>query len=209
MTVIFNIERIEMHPLYRKNQMSNDIALIKLDRPVSFTQHIKPVCLPKSPLSSAHLKCTIVGWGLLADTISADILQEGIVPLLPNQTCERTSYIDEQNQIDFTFNAQLMICTSQIIGKEPITCVGDSGGPLLCRDVTARNWVVEGIVSFGSADACTPRAEHMRLESVFARVSTFVAWINSSTSGQKTRKMSLKMPHKSHKRPQVVTKTFD
>ena len=54
---------------------------------------------------------------------------------------------------------------------------GDSGGPFVCNE--GGRWVLRGAVSWGHQNC---RTDYF---TVFARVSTFVNWINQKTSGGK------------------------
>lgn len=38
-----------MHPTYNSNTMENDIALLRTDPIIDFTEHVIPVCLPTKP----------------------------------------------------------------------------------------------------------------------------------------------------------------
>ncbi|VDL61913.1 unnamed protein product [Hymenolepis diminuta] len=50
------------------DKFSGDVAILELERPVSFTPQIHPVCLPPPNLYlKAATKCIAVGWGLLND----------------------------------------------------------------------------------------------------------------------------------------------
>lgn len=42
----FNVSQIILHPKYYPVSLNNDIALIKLAKPVSFNNYIQPICLP-------------------------------------------------------------------------------------------------------------------------------------------------------------------
>jgi secreted trypsin-like serine protease len=54
-------------------------------------------------------------------------------------------------------------------------CQGDSGGPLACEEYG--RWVLRGAVSWGRGD-CSPS-----YYTVFARVSTYVPWIEDIMAG--------------------------
>lgn len=56
------IERI-IHPEYNKLQRYNDVALLKLDRIVSFNPHVRPACLTNSEDLQPGVKLTGMGWG--------------------------------------------------------------------------------------------------------------------------------------------------
>lgn len=73
----FDIEIYMWHESYDPNQNFNDIALLKLPRPVSFSEFISPVCLPLSEDLQDQLKIgrifTVIGWGVTekgSDTLS-------------------------------------------------------------------------------------------------------------------------------------------
>lgn len=59
----YAVERREIHPDYNPADFQNDIALLKLSRPVHFKEHIVPVCIPKRHQSFAGKMATVVGWG--------------------------------------------------------------------------------------------------------------------------------------------------
>lgn len=59
-----NLKQIIPHPNYNEYTFDNDIALMELDSPVTFSDYIQPICLP----SSTHNFPTgntvwITGWG--------------------------------------------------------------------------------------------------------------------------------------------------
>ena len=41
----------------------NDIALIKLEKPVRFSRFIQPICLPTRPRQFEEECCHVAGWG--------------------------------------------------------------------------------------------------------------------------------------------------
>lgn len=64
----FDIDIYMRHERYYDlEQTHNDIALLKLPRPVSYTEFISPVCLPLSEDLQDQLKIgrifTVIGWG--------------------------------------------------------------------------------------------------------------------------------------------------
>lgn len=53
-----------VHPDYKPPKNYNDIAILKLETPVTFSTRIRPACLPKSlEDNNLPLELTAVGWG--------------------------------------------------------------------------------------------------------------------------------------------------
>lgn len=79
-----------VHPLYNAQQAANDIALIKLNTPVNFTERIRPIKLPP-PGSNTYVGANVIasGWGLLhtdAQTVASQ-LHWARLNIITNQRC--------------------------------------------------------------------------------------------------------------------------
>ena len=60
------VSQIIIHPDYNDDTINNDIALIKLSSPVTFTDYIRPVCLASnSSQFHSSTPCWSTGWGKL------------------------------------------------------------------------------------------------------------------------------------------------
>merc|ERR1711971_1050287 len=74
-----DIARVVSHPEFTQDPVAvNDLAVIKLVRPVSFTDHIRPICLyqlPESEFPSADEEFTVAGWGRTERARSSSVLQ--------------------------------------------------------------------------------------------------------------------------------------
>lgn len=63
---------IRPHPEFISHGFYNDVALLKLDRPVDFTEYILPVCLPSTDMARQPLDHmvgqtpSVIGWGSTA-----------------------------------------------------------------------------------------------------------------------------------------------
>ena len=57
------VEYFIIHTYYDKFTHVNDIAILKLKEPASFTHFIKPVCLPKRRKDFSNEIATVVGYG--------------------------------------------------------------------------------------------------------------------------------------------------
>ena len=58
------MDYISLHPDYVNNVFLNDIAVIRLERAVRFSDYIRPVCLPKAAVLTGTV-CVVTGWGQL------------------------------------------------------------------------------------------------------------------------------------------------
>uniref|UniRef100_A0A672NLP8 pancreatic elastase II n=1 Tax=Sinocyclocheilus grahami TaxID=75366 RepID=A0A672NLP8_SINGR len=151
--------KIIVHENWDSYNIRNDIALIKLSSPVTFTDKISPACLPNSESILPHnFSCYVTGWGRLwTNGPIADILQQALLPVVDYNTCTRSDWWGN-------LVTNLMVCA----GGDGVvsSCNGDSGGPLNCQRSDG-TWDVHGIVSFGSSLGCN----YPKKPSVFTRVS--------------------------------------
>ncbi|RKG55502.1 serine protease [Corallococcus sp. AB011P] len=179
------------HPQYNPNRTLNDIAVLKLDKPIKFGTSVAgacgqssgmrpnlgpqlaggntrvPVCLPASGERVAdNTMATVAGWGLTREggyDTSSILLQVG-VPVL-NHRDVANSYRTQGIVID---ESAMFGAGYQQGGKD--TCQGDSGGPLVVNG--SQGFVLQGIVSFGVGCA------RAGLPGIYTRVSNYIPWIN-------------------------------
>uniref|UniRef100_A0A8C1EQF7 Uncharacterized protein n=1 Tax=Cyprinus carpio carpio TaxID=630221 RepID=A0A8C1EQF7_CYPCA len=160
------VRLIIKHPNYNNFTNENDIALLKLRSPVTFTDYIRPVCLAAhNSVFNSGTDSWITGWGNIGEGVplpSPNVLQEVEVPVIGNRQCNCLYGVGE-----ITDN---MICAGLLEGGKD-SCQGDSGGPMVSRQSSV--WVQSGIVSFGTGCA---RPE---LPGVYTRVSHYQEWISS------------------------------
>ncbi|XP_073346305.1 mast cell tryptase-like [Pagrus major] len=165
------LSQIIVHPDYNNTLLNNDIALMRLSSPVSFTDYIRPICLASnSSQFYSSTSCWATGWGRLGkdESLPASTpLQEVQIPVVGNKQCS-CNYIPVRGA-NIT---DQMICAGQ---ENKGACSGDSGGPLQCKQGT--RWVQAGITSFGVPCALAGFPE------VYARVSEFQDWILGQVAG--------------------------
>ncbi|XP_067035083.1 chymotrypsinogen B-like [Acropora muricata] len=163
------------HPEFGKPSFANnDIALIRLVRPVKLGPRIGTVCLPDQgesvPISAT---CYITGWGMIQYPGPAhNILQQAKLPPVSNEECAR-KLAQSPGGGHFKIT-DTMICAG-IEGKPQSGCFGDSGGPYVCQSSSGK-WFLQGAVSWGSL-SCDASDRY----SVFARVAQFRDWIRQHT----------------------------
>lgn len=106
------IKRVVRHRGFDSRTLYNDVAVLTMDSPVSFSHSVRPICLPSS--SSKHYSgnsATVIGWGSLReselslvfkvhllyeyfsikkiDGPQPAILQEVSIPIWTNTECRR------------------------------------------------------------------------------------------------------------------------
>ncbi|KAK1801212.1 hypothetical protein P4O66_022912, partial [Electrophorus voltai] len=160
--------KIIVHELWDSARIRNDIALIKLQTPVQFSDTIKPACLPKDgQVLPNATPCYVTGWGRLwTGGPTPDILQQALLPVVDHQTCSQPDWWG-------SLVTEKMVCA----GGDGLlsSCNGDSGGPLNCQSANG-SWDVQGVVSFGSSLGCN----YPKKPSVFTRVASYSSWINKN-----------------------------
>lgn len=176
-----NHEKIIIHPSFSElnewhEYSTNDIALVKLTDADAFSSKIPKPCLPQQnhdlPFNSV---CYITGFGALNanDNGVIKFIRDGRVETKKDEICIKTlglSYYDTKT----------MICVGRAKESTANSCRGDSGAPLICKNIygsTAKGeekFYLYGITSFGAFNCKTYTS------SVYTRVSTYVDWIKST-----------------------------
>ncbi|XP_004436980.1 PREDICTED: prothrombin [Ceratotherium simum simum] len=148
------LEKIYIHPRYNwKENLDRDIALLRLRKPITFSDYIQPVCLPDketaaSLLQSGH-KGRVTGWGNLKETwtgsvaeVQPSVLQVVNLPIVERPVCKAST------RIPITDN---MFCAGYKPEerKRGDACEGDSGGPFVMKSPYNNRWYQMGIVSWG------------------------------------------------------------
>jgi len=163
----FDVSQIVMHPNYNSRTTENDIALVRLATPISFTLDIQPVCAPEPTDLHVYQKTYCSGWGSLVSGGSCcpDVLKYVTMNITTNAYCNA---IYPRNQITTD-----MICATDNTGSfERDSCQGDSGGPLTVKNAN-QQFEAAGIVSWGIGCASG-------YPGVYARVAHFNDWILST-----------------------------
>ncbi|XP_038565964.1 serine protease 33-like [Micropterus salmoides] len=164
------VSKIIINPNYDVYSNNNDIALLQLSSPVTFTDYIRPVCLAADgSVFKAGTTCWVTGWGNIQSGVSIpypEYLQQVSVPIVLNSDCNAAYSLITSN----------MMCAGLTQGGKD-SCQGDSGGPLVSK--TDSIWVQGGVVSFGNGCALP------NYPGVYSRVSEYQSWINSQISNNR------------------------
>lgn len=161
-------DTVIVHPDYDSKTLENDLALIKMKKPVPFRDDIQPICLPNYNEDFTGLDGYATGWGLtdFDKRQLPDTLQIVRLPIISNKRCQsmyrKTGHDKQITDMD--------LCAGYAKGGMD-ACEGDSGGPLIVRRPNDRRWLLAGIVSNGV------KCGEPLLPGVYTRVSRFMPWI--------------------------------
>ncbi|XP_062848642.1 complement C1r subcomponent-like isoform X2 [Trichomycterus rosablanca] len=164
------VESLHVHPEFKISDFNNDIALIKLQSPITFNENVMPVCLPEQDGQSGNMG-TVSGFGLTEEQNTADALRYVRLPIVDQQVCHESLNKARQivpNVYPLTEN---MFCAGLPEGGND-TCRGDSGSALVIKNNDVFH--VAGIVSWG-VDCGKPGRY-----GVYTRVTQYTDWIRKT-----------------------------
>ncbi|XP_041784453.1 chymotrypsin-2-like [Anopheles merus] len=151
--------RIVNHPNYNANTLANDVSLVQTATFITYTAAVQPIALGTNFVTGGGAVAS--GWGQLGANV-------GIPNHLQFLNTQIITLADCRNR-HTTANAGRVfdstVCTLSPSGQG--MCMGDSGGPLV------QGGALHGIVSWGIPCG-------LGMPDVFARVSSFVGWINAN-----------------------------
>ncbi|XP_069840709.1 serine protease 53 [Dendropsophus ebraccatus] len=171
---------IVIHEDYTHYTNGNDIALVKLSQPVTFTRFIHPVCVPKSVHHFAFRSdCYVTGLQDVPENVpleSQRLLEKVTQTLIGWRTCN--CIYNSQKRPDMSNPAKPgMLCTLDTNGEKG-PCLGDSGGPVVCNENGV--WFLAGAVSFSSG--C-----HLQDNpTIVTSISFYQDWIQGKTGSSVT-----------------------
>ncbi|CAG9792780.1 unnamed protein product [Diatraea saccharalis] len=165
-TAGYLISQFIVHPLYTSSNYDYDIAILRLQSDIVFSDRVGPVCLPfkytNNDMTGAQL--TILGWGtLFPGGPKSNVLRKVNVDVISQNSC--------QSAVPTLTSRQICTYTP---GKD--ACQDDSGGPLLYTDNSGLLFNI-GIVSSGQFCATAGKP------GVNTRVPVLLDWIVSNTPG--------------------------
>ncbi|KAK9521210.1 hypothetical protein VZT92_021034 [Zoarces viviparus] len=160
-----NLKQVIPHPYYNAHSYDNDIALMELASPVTYSDYIRPICMP-APQHEFSVGSTvwITGWGATREGgFAAKVLQRAQVRIINHSVC---------NDLMGGQITSRMLCAGVLAGGVD-ACQGDSGGPL--SSPSGSRTFLAGVVSWG--DGCARRNK----PGIYTTVTKFRGWIKEKT----------------------------
>ena len=190
-TILYKVQRMKIHEDYngklKYQDLEHDVALLKLDRPVTFAPNIIPICIPEQDQDFGGESAWATGWGSTIAYDSRenyqlfnypDILREVNIKLKTTETCmediQKEPYISykERNGTAAPWRIkELFLCAEMLDERD--TCRGDSGGPLVVQREDGR-FVLAGVVSWGHGCGI--------IGGFYTKVSNIVDWLKFEMS---------------------------
>ncbi|XP_050463977.1 testisin-like [Cataglyphis hispanica] len=174
-----SVINVVLHPNHKCGKYVDDIALLELARPISWSESVKPACLPVATGTPGYntfgdMDAIVAGWGWLGEDKSkykrADVLQKVQVRVVANTVCSEW-YASQGKSIRVESK---QMCAGWEEGRKD-SCWADSGGPLMVRSRPAGPLMVIGVVSTGIG------CSRPRLPGIYTRVSDYVSYITQVT----------------------------
>ncbi|XP_029924952.1 transmembrane protease serine 2 [Myripristis murdjan] len=157
------VRKIISHEKYDAATSDNDIALLKLNTPLTFSREVRPVCLPNVGVNlSPERLAWITGWGAQhSHGPTTDRLMQAQVTIYSRDNCNRQEVLNGEV-------TKTMICAGKLQGGVD-ACQGDSGGPLVTKE--GGLWWLVGDTSWGYGCALRNKP------GVYGNVTYFIDWI--------------------------------
>ncbi|XP_035166707.1 granzyme A-like [Oxyura jamaicensis] len=165
----FKVAKKIQHPCYWPGSWEHDLMLLQLNRRAKINIAVKPIDLPTSDGDpKPGTVCRVAGWGQTQNKNSSETLMEVNVTVISRETCNSAKYYGNNPTI-----TDRMICAGSEKGNRD-ACGGDSGGPLICKNV------MRGITSFGKKNKCGA----IGAPGVYTRLTKqYVQWIKKTIGG--------------------------
>ncbi|XP_063701401.1 serine protease easter-like [Culicoides brevitarsis] len=166
------VSKVFKHPEYNKNgEEENDIAVLRLAKPVKYSFFVKPICLPsdselRAKTDFTDTKFVTAGWGRTEKKQQSEVKLKTVVDWVSLNAC---NVVYEKAKTKVT---EKQLCAGGKNSRD--SCQGDSGGPLMTLHKKDKlNYIyLAGVISYGPA-----RCGSKGWPGIYTRVGHYVDWI--------------------------------
>ncbi|XP_065058069.1 suppressor of tumorigenicity 14 protein homolog [Rhopilema esculentum] len=166
------VDEIIFHPEYGKggSRLKNDIALIRLLKPISASPLLQPICI--NPPKKAKLKdlAYIISWGRVGEKRSSITLRESNIEIKNATKC---SWL-----YPFGFNTHNMICAGYVPPTKTV-CLADSGTPLMTQSASQSKWYLHGILVHGAGYPRAAPCSKKYYSNAYYDLTEYQEWIQA------------------------------
>ncbi|XP_012287573.1 serine protease snake [Orussus abietinus] len=165
-----------IHPDYRLPSKYNDMALLKLEKPLLLDHNVRPACLEVEAETSKYgNKAVASGFGKTSndETEGSPDLMKVQLDYVSREVCEELFKTEIGGSQLPEGMIPSLLCAGVLAGEKD-TCQGDSGGPLQrILDTPYCMYSIVGVTSFGRFCASKDSP------GIYSRVSSYLDWIES------------------------------
>ncbi|XP_062069145.1 serine protease 55 [Lepus europaeus] len=155
---------------FQRDSLDNDIALLLLSSPITFSDLVVPICMPTLTSPSKWHECWVAGWGQTKTgdkySMTTDMMKVPMV-IMDREKCTKV----------FPKLTNNMLC-ARYDNKTYDSCQGDSGGPLVCTQSPGKKWYQVGIISWGRS--CGEK----NIPGIYTLLVNYIHWIDNVTQQQ-------------------------
>ncbi|XP_017773347.1 PREDICTED: venom protease-like [Nicrophorus vespilloides] len=157
---------VAIHPDYIRYSSydQNDLALIELEKPVTMSEKILPICLTKAGVDYTNVNAIVAGWGMTENKTVASKLMEAHIRVTSDEVCRKS-------QIGRKFVQEYNLCA---YGYKQDSCQGDSGSAIFMES-SPLQYTQIGVVSWGEGCASP------KVPSAYVRLGNYLDWIMKVT----------------------------
>lgn len=167
-----SVDKVILHQNYSSlgtEGSVNDIALLKLNESIVYSETIQPAQLPSKEFLGIPL-LTAIGWGMTETGSASNFLLHVIVQGVTPQECQKL--LDKESINKVQLHEGMLCATSSVYFPGGGICHGDSGGPLV---ISGTN-ILLGLSSWGPETKNCLNKPH---PDVFTRITFYLDWIYS------------------------------
>ncbi|XP_055609715.1 chymotrypsin-like protease CTRL-1 [Uranotaenia lowii] len=186
-TRVHEVVEVIRHSDFDERTHHNDIALLRLENDIEYSDYIQPICLwpvqraeDDEVISSSG---TVVGWGTgdFSKKTGMEILQYATLSVIDYATCLASN---EKHFKKYLSKDKSQFCA----GNKNMTnvCDGDSGGGIYFR--LGSSWYIRGLVSNGVKSDEDNRCDPSQY-AIFSNIPFYLKWISNHQEKAKQRNL--------------------